>query len=274
MSTPADLLTFEHKPPPPGTARQADLGAVVYREWALLARNRVYLILGLAPMLIYLLLVNTSLSNLVQTVQYKGLAVGFAVFLLPMTLGMSVVSAAGTSAMAIFQEEMSGVATQLWSYPLRRSRFLMGKMIAGVSLVLGQSLLGLIAAVLIFEFPFDLEGWLALLVTLALASLAINGLYLAAAITVTDYQAFMVGSNLSLPVLVFSAPSMYTYDSMPTVLQWFSHVNPLTYAINGMRDASLFGFAEAGRDMAILAVMAIVGYSIGGRALLNRARNI
>ncbi|MEU7915153.1 ABC transporter permease [Microbispora bryophytorum] len=263
-----------HTAPPARTARAADLSAVLYREYALLARNRVYLILGLTPMLVYLLLVNTSLSNLIRVVDYKGVSVGFAVFLLPMTLAMSVVSAAGTSAMAVFQEEMSGVATQLWSYPMRRSRFLLGKMIAGVSLVLGQTLLGLAVAAIMFHLPFGMENWLGLLTALALSALALNGLYLAAAITITDYQAFMVLSNVSMPVLVFSAPSMYTTESMPTVLQWISVVNPLTYAINGMRDAAVFGFGEAWVDLLVLAVMAVVGYAVGGRALLNRARNI
>jgi ABC-2 type transport system permease protein len=84
----------------------------------------------------------------------------------------------------------------------------------------------------------------------------------------------MVLSNVSMPVLVFSAPSMYTTESMPTVLQWISVVNPLTYAINGMRDAAVFGFGEAWVDLLVLAVMAVVGYAVGGRALLNRAGNI
>ncbi|GIH67940.1 ABC transporter permease [Sphaerimonospora thailandensis] len=266
-------LTFGNAPPS-RTAKAADLSAVLYREYAQLARNRVYLILGLTPMLVYLLLVNTSLSNLVGVVDYRGVELRFAVFLLPMVLAMSVVSASGTSSMAVFQEEMSGVATQLWSYPLRRSRFLLGKLIAGVSMVLGQSLLGLGVAVLIFEFPFDLEGWLGLLVALTLASLSINGLYLATALTITDYQTFMVLSNVSLSVLVFSAPSLYTVDSMPLVLQWVSVINPLTYAINAMRDAAVFGFAAAWQAMLVMAVIAVVSYTVGGRALLNRARDI
>jgi ABC-2 type transport system permease protein len=125
-----------------------------------------------------------------------------------------------------------------------------------------------------FDLPFGPENWLALLTALTLSALALNGLYLAAAITITDYQAFMVLSNVSMPVLVFSAPSMYTTESMPTVLQWVSVVNPLTYAINGMRDGAVFGFGEAWADLLVLAVMAVVGYAVGGRALLKRAGNI
>ncbi|GAA3171231.1 ABC transporter permease [Nonomuraea salmonea] len=176
--------------------------------------------------------------------------------------------------MALFQEELSGVATQLWSYPMRRSRFLLGKLLAGVSLVLGQSLLALGVAVVIFDLPFGAEGWAGLLVALTLAAIAFNGLYLAAAITITDFQTFMVGSNVSILVLVFSAPSMYTVDQMPVVLQWIAMVNPLTYAINGMRDAALFGFADAWVNLLVLAVIAVVTYAVAGRALLNRARNL
>ncbi|MFC4533343.1 ABC transporter permease [Sphaerisporangium dianthi] len=269
----AARLTFTNAPPA-GTATAADLFAVLYREYALLARNRVNLVLSLTPMLVYLLLVNTSLNNLVGTIDYKGAELRFAVFLLPTVLAMSVVSAAGTSGMALFQEELSGVSTQLWSYPMRRSRFLLGKMLAGVSLVLGQSLLALGVAVLIFEFPFDPQGWLGLLAALTLASVAFNGLYLAAAITITDFQTFMVLTNVSLLVLVFSAPSLYTVADMPVVLQWVSVVNPLTYAINGMRDAAIFGFAGAWPNLLVLAVVAAVTYGVAGRALLNRARNM
>ncbi|MEV6152454.1 ABC transporter permease [Nonomuraea sp. NPDC052129] len=269
----AAKLAFDNTPPT-GTPKAADLSAVLYREYALLARNRVYLILGLAPMLIYLLLVNTSLGNLLKVVHYKGVDVPFTIFLLPMTLAMSVVSAAGTSGMAVFQEEMSGAATQLWSYPLRRSRFLLGKVIAGVSLVLGQALLALGVAVLIFALPFDLQAWVGLLSTLTLAALAFNGLYLATAILITDYQVFMLLSNVSIPVLVFSAPSLYPIDSMPTVLQWVAMINPLTYAIDGMRNAAFFGFADAWQDLLVLAVLAAISYTVGGRALIKRARNI
>lgn len=266
-------LAFDHTPPA-ATTRTAELTAVLYREYALLARNRINLFLGLTPMLVYLLLVNTSLSNLVGVIDYRGTELRFAVYLLPMVLSMAVISAAGTSGMALFQEELSGVATQLWSYPLRRSRYLLGKLIAGVTLVMVQSLLGLGVAVLVFEFPFDLEGWLGLLVSLILAALAFNGLYLATAVTVTDFQTFMVLSNISLPVLIFSAPSLYTYDHMPTLLQWVSVVNPVTYAITSMRDAAVFGFADAWPQMLVLIGIAIVTYGLAGRALIRRARNL
>jgi ABC-2 type transport system permease protein len=266
-------LAFKNSPPTP-TKGSADLSAVFYREYALLARNRVNLILGLTPMLVYLLLVNTALGNVVGDITYKGTQLSFAVFLLPMVLAMSVVSASGTTGMALFQEELSGVSTQLWSYPLRRSRFLLGKLLAGVSLVLAQSLLAILVAVLIFEYPFTLSGWVGLLVALVLASVAFNGLYLAAAILITDFRLFMVLTSVSVPVLVFTAPSLSTTQQLPLVLQWLSVVNPVTYAVNAMRDAALFGIGEAWVSLLVLFGIAVAANTLAGRALLRRTKNL
>ncbi|HEX6499678.1 MAG TPA: ABC transporter permease [Micromonosporaceae bacterium] len=260
--------------PPAATNRAADLSAVFYREYALLARNRVNLILGLSPMLIYLLLVNTSLSNVVGDITYRGVKVPYALFLLPMVLAMSVISASGTSGMALFQEELSGVATQLWSWPMRRSRFLLGKVLAGVSLVLAQSVLALIVAALMFHYPFNVTRWAGLLFALVLASVAFNGLYMAAAITIRDYRTFMVLTSVSTTVLVFAAPSLSTTQQLPIVLRWLSVVNPVTYAVDGMRDAALFGFGKAWPSMLILLAVAVVANGLAGRALLRRTRNL
>lgn len=266
-------LDFRSTPPVP-SGRPADFTAVFYREYALLARNRVNLILGLTPMLVYLLLVNTSLGNVVGTIAYRGETIPFSVFLLPMVLAMSVVSASGTTGMAMFQEEMSGVSTQLWSWPLRRSRFLAGKLLAGVSLVLAQSVLALLVAALVFDYPFQASHWIWLLLALVLASVAFNGLYLAAAVLISDYRTFMVLTSVSVPVLVFAAPSLSTAEQLPTVLRWISTVNPVSYAVNGMRDAAIFGPGRAWPSLLVLAAVAVVANAVAARALLRRTRNL
>jgi ABC-2 type transport system permease protein len=266
-------LTFTNSPPA-ARAQAADLMAVLYREFALLTRNRVNLILGVTPMLVYLLLVNTSLSNVVGHVSYRGTQLPFSIFLLPFVIAMSVVGASGTTGMALFQEEMSGVSTQLWSYPLRKSRFLIGKITAALGLVLAQALLGLVVAVIIFNYPFNATRWAWLLVAIVLTSVTFNGLYLAAAITIRNYRTFMVLTSISMSVLVFAAPSLATTEQMPVLLRWISVVNPVTYAVDGMRDASIFGIGVAWPSLLVLLGFAIVGNVIAARGLLKRAETL
>jgi ABC-2 type transport system permease protein len=191
-----------------------------------------------------------------------------------MVLAMSVVSASGTTGVALFQEEMSGVATQLWSWPLRRSRFLAGKLLAGVALVLAQSLLALVVGMIIFRYPFQLSHWIGLLIALVLASVAFNGLYLAAAILIRDYRTFMVLTSISVPLLVFTAPSLSTVSQLPTVLRWVSVVNPVTYAVDGMRDAAVAGFGAAWPSLVVLAVLAVAANVLAARALLRRTASL
>ncbi|MFI5937554.1 ABC transporter permease [Actinoplanes sp. NPDC051494] len=266
-------LTFRNTPPV-APARAADLSAVFYREYALLARNRVNLIFGLAPTLVYLLLVNTALGNVVGDIDYRGTALPFEVFLLPMVLAMSIVSASGTTGMALFQEEMSGVSTQLWSWPLRRSRFLLGKILAGVSLVLAQSLLALVVGLVLFRYQVPLSHWVTLLAALVLAAVAFNGLFLAAAILIRDYRTFSVLSSISVLVLVFTAPSLSPADQLPVVLRWISVVNPVTYAIDGMRDGAVFGLGRAWPSLVVLVVVGVVANAVAARALLRRTENL
>jgi ABC-2 type transport system permease protein len=266
-------LDFRHTPPQ-ARQRSADLAAVFHREFRLLAGNRVNLVFGLAPTLVYLLLVNTALGNVVGDITYRGTTLPFEVFLLPMVLAMSVVSASGTTGMALFQEEMSGVATQLWSWPMRRSRFLAGKLLAAVALVLAQTLLALAVAVVLFRYPFPLVNWLTLLAALVLAAIAFNGVYLAGAILIRDYRTFSMLASVSVLVLVFTAPAFSTTEQLPAVLRWISVVNPVTYAITGMRDGAVFGPGTAWPSLLVLAGVAVVANAVAGRALLRRTRDL
>jgi ABC-2 type transport system permease protein len=266
-------LTFGNAPSMPAR-RPAELTAVLYREYTLLTRNGVNLLLGIVPMLVYLLLVSTSLSNVVGTIDYQGTRVPFFVFLLPFVMTMSVVGASGTTGMALFQEEMTGVSIQLWSYPLRKSRFLLGKMIAALSLVLAQTALGLVVAVLIFNYPFNAAHWAGLIVTLILTSVTFNGLYMALAVSISNFRTFTGISSLSLLVLVFAAPAFSPTQDLPTVLQWISWVNPVTYALDAMRDVSIFGFGSAWPSLAVLCGLAVIGNAVAVRGLLRRTRNL
>ena len=266
-------LTFEHAPAA-RARRPAELAAVLYREYALLAGNPVSLLLGVVPMLVYLLLVSTSLSNVVGIIDYNGTRVPYLVFLLPFVMTMSVVGASGTTGLALFQEETTGVAIQLWSYPLRKSQFLLGKMIAALSLVLAQTALGLVVAVLVFSYPFSASRWAGLILALILASVAFNGLYMALAVSISNFRTFTGISSLSMLVLVFVAPAFSTTKELPTVLQWVSWVNPVTYALDAMRAVSIFGFSQAWPSMLVLAGVALVANAVAVRGLLRRSRNL
>lgn len=265
-------LSFRNSPAVlPEVRRGTDLRGMLFREFALLTRNRINFFLSLLPTLVYLLLVNTSLSNVVSDIEYKGEVVAYELFLLPMVLMAAILGASIMASAAMFQEELSGISTELWSYPLRRSRYLIGKISVGMCLVVMQTFLALIVAIAVFRFPLPAVNWLTLGVAVIATAAAFNALYLVAALSIRDFQLFNVVTNISMPVLLFGSPSLYAVDHMPLVLRWFSAVNPATYGITGLRDGMVFGPGAAWRSLVVLAVLAVASYVLASVALLRRA---
>jgi len=231
--------------PPSRSGRLDSSGvtAVVYREMLLLTRNRTNLLLAILPTAVYLLLFATSLTNLVGSITYQGLEVGYAAFAIPAIMLSSMLAATATTGTSLFQEEMGGMALELWSYPMSRAGYIAGKLLATTSLVVVQSLAALLVGVLLFDLGWPVSHWLALIVGTVVVSLTFNSLYLLFASLVRDFQRFMVLINVLGPFLLFSSPSFYPLEQMPMLLRWVSTVNPVAYGISCLRGGALFGWS-------------------------------
>jgi ABC-2 type transport system permease protein len=245
--------------------------AVMYRDYLLLTRNRTNLLLALIPTAVYLLLFATSLTHLVGTVAYHGLRVSYAEFTIPAIMLSSMLAASTSTGTSLFQEEMGGMAVELWSYPLSRTAYIAGKIIATTALVVVQSVGALLLGVLIFDVGWPASHWVALGLGTVVASLAFNGLYLLLASFIHDFQRFMVLINVLGSFLLFSSPSFYPADQMPTVLRWVSVVNPVTYGIGCLRDGAILGFGSMWASAVGLLAGAFALFGVIAAVLTRRA---
>ncbi|MFD7580896.1 ABC transporter permease [Kitasatospora sp. NPDC059817] len=274
-SASADTAGTAPAPPtaPRGRWRQ-DAVATLYREYCLLTRNRTNLLLAITPSAVYLLLFATSLSHLVGDVRYHGRAVGYAEFTVPALMLSSMLAAATAAGTSLFQERLGQMELELWSYPLRRSSYVLGKLAAGAGLVLAQTLVALAIALAVFDFRWPVGHWAALIASTVLASFACNGLYLLLATLFTDFQRFTVTVNVLAPVLLFAAPSFYPVEQMAPVLRLLSWADPVTYVVRCLRDSALLGFDAAWPQMLLLAGIAAVTSALTARSLLVRAAKL
>ena len=69
--------------------------------------------------------------------------------------------------------------------------------------------------------------------------------------------------------MMFLAGSFFPLESMPSYLQSFAQVLPLTYVNNGLRDAMVYGNAAGAMDnflivLAMLAVVTVITIAISG----------
>ncbi|MFI1016829.1 ABC transporter permease [Streptomyces sp. NPDC020965] len=250
------------------------LTATMYREYCLLTRNRTNLLLSIVPSAVYLLLFATSLANLVGEVEYGGRTVPYSEFAVPAVLLSSMLAAATTAGTSLFQERMGRMDVELWSYPLGRASYVLGKLLASTLLILAQSLAALLVAITVFDFRWPASHWAAVLCVTAVASMAFNGLYLLLATLFSDFRRFSVTINIVAPVLLFSSPSFYPVDRMAPVLQWLSWANPVTYGIRGIREGALFGFGAVWPWLLVLVGIAAVTVPLLGRSLVVRAREL
>jgi ABC-2 type transport system permease protein len=224
-----------------GPIRPDALRAIVYREFLLLTRNRTNLLLSILPTVIYLLLFSTSLTRLVGNISYHGVQVSYPEFTVPAIMLSSMLAASTTTATSLFQEEIGGMAIELWSYPMSRMAYIGGKIVVSTVLVFVQSVATLLLGVLIFGLNWPASHWLALALAAVVASLVFNGLFLLMAAFVRDFQRFMVLINVIGPLLLFSSPSFYPVEQMPPILRLISALNPVTYGVTCVRDGAILG---------------------------------
>ena len=254
--------------------RQNAMRAIIYREFLLLTRNRTNLLLAILPTTIYLLLFSTSLNGLVGQLRYHGMLVGYPEFTIPAIMLSSMLAASTTTGTSLFQEETGGMAVELWSYPLSRTAYILGKIIATTLLVLVQSVAALLLGVLIFHVGWPASHWVALGLGTLVASLAFNAFFLMLASFVHDFQRFMVLINVIGPLLLFSSPSFYPVDRMPPALRLFSVLNPVTYGIDCLREGAIFGFRAMWPFAAALAVAAVALAALIAGVLARRLREL
>jgi ABC-2 type transport system permease protein len=268
-------MTTMTAPAPTGLPPRVNgMRATLLREYRLLTRNHTNLLLAVAPTAVYLLLFATSLSNLVQTVGYHGGTVSYQNFALPAVMLSSMIAAATTTGTSLFQEELGGMAVELWSYPLRRGSYILGKLLATTGLVLAQSLAALVVGALVFRVDWSAGQWGALLLATVVASFAFNGGYLLLATLVHDFQRFMVLINVVGPVMLFASPSFYPVDRMAAPVRWLSVANPVTYGIRCLRDSALLGLSASWGWMLLMLAMAAACAGLTSRTLLRRARRM
>lgn len=246
----------------------------LYREYKLLTGNRTNLLLGASAVLIYILVFGTSMSRLVPSVQYSGRSVRYTDFALPPLLVFSMVSAAITGAMSLFQERLARMDVELWSYPLRKASYVAAKVTATTLMVLMQTALALGLALLVFDVSWPVGNVPYVFVSCLIAAVSITGAYMLLSTFMSNFQRFTVMANILGPLMLFASASFYPAQSMPLLLRWISWINPMTYAIRAVRDAALLGGRSSLPINVALGFVALGCWLVVARGLVRRARDL
>lgn len=194
-----------------------------------------------APMistLLYLMIFFHVLEAHVEV--YPGVA--YTIFLIPGLVMMAVIqNAFANASSSVIQSKISGNIVFILLSPLSYRAIFLAYVLASIArgMLVGLGVYG--ATLIFFDIPLQLPFWALLFVVLGSAMLGVLGLI--AGIWADKFDQLAAFQNFIIMPLTFLSGVFYTIHSLPVGWQYFSHLNPFFYMIDGFR-YGFFGVSD------------------------------
>lgn len=180
-------------------------------------------------------------------------------FLVPGVIMQAVLFSGVFWGMQILFDKRFGFLKEMLVAPVSRVRILIGNALGGATICLLQALLVFAVAIV---FGFRPDNWamvpLTFVITVVLC-LTVTSFGAGLASMVEDFQGFQGVTNFLIFPLFFLSSALYPLTHAPEVLRILASINPLSYAVDGLR-YSLINQTHFGltKDLLIMAVTLVV----------------
>lgn len=163
----------------------------------------------------------------------------------------------------LFDKE-NGMLRRLMAAPISRVSILLSRVIFVSVLTALQSLVILFSAYWFGVVTVSgLVGVAMILLTGMVLGVGVTALSLALVFSLRDHgQFFAILEFASLPLL-FASTALVPLESMPPWLQAVAQLNPLTYAINSVRELILEGFDPFSVSRTLVFILGFAGVAVG-----------
>lgn len=163
-------------------------------------------------------------------------------YLAPGILAQSVLFVSIFFGIALIWERDMGILQKILVSPAPRSCLVVGRAIAAGIRSLSQAVvIYLLSFLLGIHLRLDLPSLLGVAALVMLGGATFSTLSLIVAALVKKRERFMgIGQVITMP-LFFASNALYPLDLMPSWLQMFSTLNPLTYQVDGLRSLMIVG---------------------------------
>jgi ABC-2 type transport system permease protein len=191
-------------------------------------------------------------------------------FLVPGLIAyISMITAVVSTALSVVREKERGTMEQVRMAPLSPLPYIIGKTLPYLVISFVSAIMVILSAMLLFDLPMR-GSWLLLCgaIALFLIGAQAQGLLIS---TIADTQqvAFQVALLSSLlPTMILSG-FIFPISSMPTVVQWITHIVPARYFLVALRAIVLKGAGVTAfwQDMVALAIFATVALGLASLRL-------
>ena len=214
------------------------LEAVLVREAKIRATNSVFIFWDLVYPLGYLLVfgigVNASLGFT------SGLAgVDYNAFFLAGVLGMASFGIASNTSWSFFLDRDNGIFYEMLTYPMRRSEYLLGKVLFNILVGVVQALLTLALAALLLQVPVRVDRLPLLVGATVVGTAGWFFFYAIFALRIRRNDAFNTVNSVFYFVFLFASSMFYPLDPLPRIFRLTALANPITWQIDVLRYATI-----------------------------------
>lgn len=229
------------------------------RELKRYFRSRAQIVVSLGQPALYLLALGYGFGPVFA----KAGAGNYLEFMAPGVMGMTVLFSSVFSGMAMLWDRQFGFLKETMVAPVPRLHIMLGRTLGGATVAVFQGLLILVVCLIAGFRP---HGWLAIpasFVFVAMIAIVFAALGASLGSVIQDMQGFQLLMNFLVLPIFFLSGALYPLTNLPRVLTWITHVDPLTYGIDGLRGVLIGSWQfTAGLDVAILAVLAAAFLSV------------
>jgi ABC-2 type transport system permease protein len=201
------------------------------RELIRFSRDRLRIVTSLVQPFLFLFVLGEGLSTLAKVGTH---GVNLKTFIYPGILCMAVMFTAMFSAASIVWDREFGFLREMMVAPVKRSSLVLGKCLGGATVACLQGAIVIAIAGLV-EVPYVPIMIIEVFALQLLLAFSITAFGVMAAARVTQMQSYMALMQMAIMPMFFISGALFPVSGLPTWLAVLNRIDPLTYAVNPMR---------------------------------------
>lgn len=218
-------------------------------------RSRARMIGALGQPLIFLLAFGFGFGP----VYHKAEGGNYLQFMVPGVIAMGILFLGVFTGIEMIWDKQFGFLRETFVAPVSRFKIILGRTLGGATVAVLQGLVVLLICVLVgFRVENILLFPLALIFMFTMAILC-TAIGTAFACVLDDMQGFQLIINFLVMPLFFFSNALFPVTELPSALKFLVHLNPITYGINGLREALTFSAPQHfATDFLILGTITLI----------------
>lgn len=206
--------------------------AIARREIIRFLRARSRIVAAVATPLVWFCAFGLGLGSAFD-IRYG--EIGYAEFLAPGIIAMTVLFASTLSGMSIIMDKEFGILKELLVAPISRVSLVLGKLIGGMATSLIRAVLITFLFCMILKINMNILEYCGVLAIICLIAIGFGGFAVAIATRMESMEGFGLTVELIVMPIFFMSGAFFPVENLPGWLSTVVVLNPLTYGVDGLR---------------------------------------